>query len=203
MGATGQSGSARINLEKAVVLVVDSNTQGQEIIVQIVTGFGVKAIHRADSTREAVGKLQRQAIDLIIADANLDDGEFDGYDFVHWLRRSGMEPNAFTPVIMTSGHTSAHGVAKARDCGANIVVVKPLSPAALLQRIMWVAREKRLFVDAGVYVGPDRRFKNQGPPPGTKGRRSTDLSENIGAAVESNLSQEELDDLVSPQKAAP
>ena len=29
---------------------------------------------------------------------------------------------------------------------------------------MWVARVPRPFIDAGTYVGPDRRFKAEDPP---------------------------------------
>ncbi len=196
MATPGQSGSARINLEKAAVLVVDSSGPGQEIIVQIITGFGVKAIHRADSAKNAVAMLQRHSIDLIIADAQMDDGDFDGYDFVHWLRRSGMGSSAFTPVILTAAHISTTDVARARDCGSNIVVIKPLSPANLLQRIIWVAREQRMFVETASYVGPDRRFRNEGPPAGMKGRRAGDA-----AAADQLRTKDEPGDTGRPQKA--
>jgi hypothetical protein len=36
----------------------------------------------------------------------------------------------------------------------------------LLQRILWVSRDKRPFVEVGEYLGPDRRFKMDGPPQG-------------------------------------
>jgi len=41
---------------------------------------------------------------------------------------------------------------------------KPVSPQVLFDRILWVARVPRPFIDAGVYVGPDRRFKAEKPP---------------------------------------
>ena len=58
-----------------------------------------------------------------------------------------------------------------------VFVAKPLTPSVVLQRIHWVASDKRQFVDVvdGSYVGPDRRFKFEGPPPGSEGRRETDL----------------------------
>ena len=65
----------------------------------------------------------------------------DGYDFVHWLRRSGLKPNAFTPTILVAGHTPRDKVEKARDCGANYIVAKPLTPLVLLERIVFVSRE--------------------------------------------------------------
>lgn len=70
----------------------------------------------------------------------------------------------FIPIIVLSGYTQQRTVATARDAGANTVLKKPASPQALFDRIMWVARVPRPFIDAGSYVGPDRRFKAEEPP---------------------------------------
>jgi len=191
---------ARFNFSRMEVLLLDASQQGQEIFGLILMGFGVKKIHRFETAEDAETFLQRDPVDLVITEGQLQEGKRDGYDFVRWLRRSGLDPNAFLPVIMASGHTSAKNVAKARDCGANMIVSKPISAQILMHRILWVGTEKRCFVDAGNYLGPDRRFKNVGPPRGTDGRRSTDLKEPIGAAVDPNMDQDEVDSLIKPQK---
>ncbi|MBQ1541106.1 two-component system response regulator [Caulobacter sp. CCUG 60055] len=197
---SAQSPGGRINLRLTSVLMLDANSQALEILVQVLTGFGVKAFHRCTTVVEAREVVERAPVDLIIADGRLPG--IDGYDFVRWLRRLEQAPNRHTPVIMVSGHTSAADVAKARDCGANFFVAKPITPGVLLERILWVAREKRAFIDAGAYVGPDRRFKNEGPPAGVEGRRRTDLHGDLGAAVTPNMSQNDIDALMSPRKAS-
>ena len=123
----------------------------------------------------------------------------DGFEFIRWLRRSGPENNRTVPVLVVTGATAADEVAKARDCGANFVVAKPVTPLVLLQRIIWLGRDTRMFVEAESYVGPDRRFRFLGPPGGI-GRRATDLSIEIGAATEPNMSQDEIDNLIKPMK---
>jgi len=45
----------------------------------------------------------------------------------------------------------------------------------MLERIVWVAKEGRPFLFSGTYVGPDRRFRDGGPPDGI-GRRREDLA---------------------------
>ena len=62
---------------------------------------------------------------------------------------------------MTASHIRRGRVAEARDCGANFVVTKPFSPTLLLERILWVARDSRPFLEVGDYLGPDRRFRNE------------------------------------------
>jgi hypothetical protein len=71
----------------------------------------------------------------------------------------------------------------------------------LFDHIAWSAKSSRPFIETEDYVGPCRRFKNIGPPSGA-GRRSTDLSPEIGAAQEPNMSQDEIDSLLRPTKIA-
>ena len=124
----------------------------------------------------------------------------DGYDFVRWLRRDAPPELIFTPVIMLTGHAPRSMVEKSRDSGANFILTRPFTPEILLQRIFWVARDERQMVKAANYVGPDRRFKNLGPPLGIKGRRKDDLSTHVGAATDPNMDQNEVDMLMKPAR---
>ena len=187
----------RINLEKAVVLLVDENASGLDLLHSIVSGFGAGERLRASSAHEAMDIVKARNVDLILVEAQL--SKMDGYDFVHWLRRSGLKPNAFAPTILVTGHTPRGKVENARDCGANYIVTKPLTPLVLLERIVFVSRD-RPFVESASYVGPDRRYKNQGPPIGGLGRRRTDLQDELGDAMAPNMSQSEIDALLKPTK---
>jgi len=158
--------SDRINLANAEVLLVDSQPEGLDILAQTFAGFGMHTPHRCSTAAEAMTVVRDRELNLAIVDSAVSD--MDGYEFVRWLRRSAGKPNGFMPVILLTGHTKASHIYKGRDCGANLVVRKPVSPMVLLQRIMWAARETRSFVDAPNYCGPDRRFKVLGPPRGSR-----------------------------------
>lgn len=193
------SPNAKINLTKANVLVLEQSQQGIEIFSQILRGFGVGIVSHSTSREHAARAVQSSEFDFIIVDPTLGGG--DGFAFVQWLRRAKVEPNCHTPVIMVSGHAPSSGVTRARDAGANFFVIKPVTPALLLDRIQWLARDKREFVDAGeAYCGPNRRFKFEGPPAGSSGRRAEDRSDPLGAANEPNLSQDEIGTLVKAQR---
>jgi DNA-binding response OmpR family regulator len=194
--AAPPSPASRINLEKANVLLVDPTLQGMEILTQIFAGFGVRAPARATSAAEAMRIAEGAALDRIVCMP-----ETDGYAFVRQLRRSRLEPNAFTPVMLISAHTPRSQVVAARDCGASFMVLKPLSPRVVLDRILWIARENRPFIECDSYLGPDRRFQSLGPPAGSDGRRKDDLKGEVGAAVDPNLDQSEIDDLMKPRRA--
>ena len=65
---------------------------------------------------------------------------------------------------------------KARNAGANMIIRKPVAPSVLLDRIEWIARNTRPFVDSGDYRGPDRRIRNLPLSPETPERRAEVLS---------------------------
>jgi DNA-binding response OmpR family regulator len=160
---------ARINLEKAQVLLLDHAMEGMGILVQMVTAFGVRSVCRCRTLEEATKEAAGRTLDLVLVGSDGQDSM--SYDFIRWLRRSGLEPNAYAPTILISGHTQLRNVQRARDCGANYVVAKPVSADVLLDRIVWVAREKRSFISCDSYMGPDRRVHDFGPPPGSSERR--------------------------------
>ena len=167
--------STRINLEKVDVLIVDDSLASLNLLVQVVTGFGIKNLARADNAKAAQALLRERTFDLVISATNM--AAIDGYELVKWLRRGALEANRYLPVILVSGHTPPSQVFKARDSGANFTVAKPIAPKILLERILWAAREERQFIECDSYLGPDRRFKNDGPPVGAKGRRRDDPPE--------------------------
>ena len=192
---------SRIDLRKATVLLVEPNNQAMDVLSQIFLGFGATHTLKAASFEEAQQAAHANVLDLIACEATLQPEQADGYEFVSWLRRSGLDPNAFAPVLLLSSHTSRKNVSRARDCGAHFMISKPLAPNILLQRVLWIAQHNRTFVSCDTYVGPDRRFQNLGPPEGV-GRRHNDLSAEVGAATEGNMAQDEIDSLLNPQKVA-
>jgi CheY-like chemotaxis protein len=188
----------RINLERISVLLADGNPQALDILSQVVVGFGVRTPTKCGTGVEAQDVLKRTTFDLVICDAHLP--KLNGYELIRWLRREGPEANRCAPVIIVAGHTRRSDVLMARDCGANFTIVKPLTPKTILERILWVAREDRLFIESDSYAGPDRRFKRLGPPAGMEGRREDDLSAKVGLAQTPNLSQDEINSMMKPTR---
>lgn len=173
MGAPNLNPNTVFNLSKATVMVVDDEPFSLRLTAQTLLGFGVVTRHQCGSADDATALLKSHPVDLLIVDAEM-PGK-DGYDLVHWLRRSGLD-NAWTPVLMISGHTPVSKVAKARDCGANFIVARPLTATLLLDRILWVAKDIRGMLETKSYAGPDRRFRELGPPEGVAERRGDPMS---------------------------
>ena len=164
--------ATRINLEKVDVLLVDDSLPSLNLMAQVLLGFGIKNLTRAESAKAAQAMLRERTFDLVISATNM--AGVDGYELVKWQRRGALEANRYLPVILVSGHTPPSQVFKGRDAGANFTIAKPITPKVVLERILWAAKEDRQFIECETYLGPDRRFKNDGPPNGAKGRRRED-----------------------------
>ena len=156
----------RVDFEQAKALVVCSSQAGRDLMAQVLFGLGFGTVARCDSAGTAQAHCAAHLVDLVLCDGELPGT--DGYDLIAWLRRSRLEPNSVAPVIMLSAHTPPSKVGKARDCGANFVVAKPVAPGVLLDRILWIAKEARPYITCKAYVGPERRFAEHGPASGER-----------------------------------
>ena len=157
MSALERDGDKPFSLEKVRILLLDGEATSMSILGQILSGFGARSLQKCSHIEEAKAQLQKNEFDLIIVDPATEQGE--GYAVPRWIRRSCTPPNRFCPVVMVTGHTESARIHQLRDSGANFVVAKPLTPACLYERIAWLGRDKRPYVECKVYAGPDRRFK--------------------------------------------
>lgn len=198
MAAPPSAAQAGPNLERASLLVLDADPISMAITTQILSGFGAKNIHRCETDQASMQTASSHELDLIIFDAS--SPSLAACEFVRWVRREESAKNRHAPILVITAYTQLSRVNDARDAGANFVVAKPLMPMMLLQRIQWLTRDRRAHIESPTYVGPDRRFKFQGPPPGTDGRREGDLKGDLGAATEPNMSQADIDALMQPTR---
>jgi CheY-like chemotaxis protein len=154
---------ARLNLKGITALVVDSDHFTRGLVTQMLRGFGMDAPVVCENGTQAKAYLENHYADLCIIEAVMPD--MNSPELIGWIRKQE-KAMRFVPVIVLTGYTQMKMVAAARDGGANNVVKKPVSPQGLFDRITWIARVSRPFIEAPNYVGPDRRFKQIDPPDG-------------------------------------
>lgn len=153
--------SAVFNFSNAVTMVIDDSPFGLDLTAEALRGFGIQVRYSCYSAADAIDILKDHTVDLLLVDCEMPG--MDGHELVRWIRNSGLEPNAYIPIIMTAGHVRKSKVGAVRDCGANYLVTKPFSAASLLERLIWVARDTRPFLEVGDYKGPDRRQRDAVP----------------------------------------
>jgi DNA-binding response OmpR family regulator len=169
----------KLNFRSVTTLILDRDRYTRSLIGQMLRGFGVGGIETLDTGEAGMAYVKENYVDLIILEANLPD--MSGADFIRWIRREQKEPLRFVPILVLSGYTQMRMISQVRDAGANIVVKKPVSAQMMFDRVGWIARTPRAYLETGDYVGPDRRFKETTPPNG-EFRRETDFNAD-GTAV--------------------
>ena len=173
---------SRLNLRSVQTLLVDSDNFTRSLIANMFRGFGMDSPVVGENGAQAKHHLMHHYADLVVVEAQLPDME--AAELIRWMRRQDKSPFRFVPIIVLSGYTQLRLVSSARDAGANLVVKKPVSPAALFDRIAWVAKTARPFIETADFIGPDRRFRDI-PPLDGEYKRETDPqnagSENVVA----------------------
>lgn len=191
MNGTGEKlrDSAVVNFAGAITMVVDDSAFSRELTVEALRGFGVQIRYACSSAEDAIQILRDHPVDLLLVDCEMPG--LDGCELVRWVRHSGHDPNAYVPVIMTAGHVRRSKLGAVRDCGANYLITKPFSAASLLERLVWVARDNRPFIEAGDYKGPDRRRSKSKPL--KEGERRADMIARAQHEAAMGLSEDEAD----------
>ena len=187
----------KLNMSSVSVLIAGGAMMETDMLMQLFTGFGVGRMMRADDLAAVTDAIEGDEPDLVVLDLKL--GEAATTDLASRLRRRPSDLR-MTPVILVAANPAASTVAKARDAGVNYVVAKPMTPRTMFERLVWIVKDQRRFIDADTYVGPDRRFRSIGPPLGMTGRRSDDLPPEIGAASSPNMSQADIDAMLMPAR---
>ena len=166
-----------LNLEGLTFVVADGAANFRKIAAGILRDFGAGTILEAKDGESVLEILSRSQIDMVLCDTALPG--LNGFALTRKLR--GEEnPHRYIPIVLLTSHTRQGNVERARDCGGNVVVAKPLSPRSLYSRLHWAAENERGFIESANYCGPDRRFKSEGPP-AEGGRRAEDSKDGDSA----------------------
>ncbi len=137
------------------VLIADDSPLMRQVLRGMLEMIGVRRFAAASDADSALDQIQRFNPDLIITDWNMPPT--DGLGMVRKLRTDPSTPNPFVPVIMVTGYTEEHRVLEARDGGITEFLAKPVTAAALYERLRAVVEDHRNWVRCSGFIGPDRR----------------------------------------------
>jgi two-component system chemotaxis response regulator CheY len=189
---------ATVNLRDLTILIADPGTFTRRVVFGMLRGFGANRIVEAPDAAGVLSALMQQKIDILILDAKLPPQ--DGLAVTLAIRRNSDNENRTLPILIMTSDAHQSTVKEARDAGASMVVAKPMSPTTLYDRLVWIAFDRRQFIDCPTYFGPDRRFKIEGYPTGV-GRRASDKIIQVADATEPNLEQDDIDSLFQAARA--
>ena len=143
------------NFENVNVVLVDSDRNLRQTLRDSLHHFGFTDIRVAGSLTEFRECVELIPPDLVICDMGLPDGQLT--QFIYAIRHNEISTNPFFPVIILTWNPSQELVRKIVDSGTDDLLVKPIAPAVLLERIKALIHSRKPFVVTSDYIGPDRR----------------------------------------------
>jgi len=149
------------------VLIVDDSDHMLVIVRRLLSAMRIQDLTLAADAAEAFQIIKNTTPDLIIVDWNMIP--LDGIEFIRLVRVHDNKDVADVPILLLTAHTEPHRVHAARDAGVNHVSAKPVSFKSLYRALVAIIEDERPFVRTDTYIGPDRRWKKDGPV--TKERR--------------------------------
>lgn len=125
----------RVDLTALRVAVVDDSEPMRKLLALMLTAFGVRQVRVFADGIAAMEAMQAEAFDLLLCDWHM--RPVDGLTLTRRIRHFEDGGLAGMPIIMVTGTTDEVRLREACAAGVSYVVVKPITPAVLLDRIVW------------------------------------------------------------------
>lgn len=129
----GANTSARI---KGAVVVIEPGRQMQHLLRAMLTSYGIRSVRMFADTERAATYILNDPPEIVLLD--WEAGPYFGPNFLKLFRHQNMYPVCLVPIIVMFSEARKAWVERAMRLGAQAVVVKPIAPTALMERISWV-----------------------------------------------------------------
>ncbi len=161
----GQSPVARRTIGREVpaldlggisLLVINDNEFVRTYMERLFSIMRVGRVVTCANPRSARAEIATVQPDIVVIDLDLTG--MDGLELLHDIRRGGAGIPHDIAILVASAYVDRDYVGKARDAGADWILVKPLTFRRLYEGLVRVIMDDRAFVEGDVYVGPDLRI---------------------------------------------
>lgn len=123
------------------IVVIEPNKQMQVLLRAMVAGFGCRNLRVFADMDSAVSSMLTDMPTVLLMD--WDAPPYGGRSFIKLIRHEKMFPVCLLPVIALFSVARQRQVEAAVRLGAQSVIVKPVSPEVLLQRICWATNAQK------------------------------------------------------------
>jgi CheY-like chemotaxis protein len=149
------------------VLILDPHPAAAKLLSDMMRELGAQQVTIHSKTLRALELVATVEPALIFVEYHGQD--FNGPEFTRLLRRSTLGERR-VPVIMCTSEATVESIKEARDSGVHEFLRKPFTSKDLYRRVENVLLKPRDWIEAKMYVGPDRRRFNSGEYAGPKKR---------------------------------
>ena len=156
-----------------VVAIIAASPALSSLLAMVVAGDRTLKVRIFESELELIAYMRLAPIDMLVCD--FDREERPAHEMVEGIRLNRDLLSQDVPVIALTRHVTPPMRHQAISAGIDEVVIKPMSPRHLLQRIQVRLRTRSVVGTLGGYRGPERRDRIFAPiPTPPPMRRTTD-----------------------------
>jgi CheY-like chemotaxis protein len=137
------------------LLVINDNEFVRTYMQRLFSIMRVGSVVTCANPRSARAEIATVQPDIVVIDLDLTG--MDGLELLQDIRRGGAGIPNDIAILVASAHVDRDYVTKARESGANWILVKPLTFRRLYEGLVRVIMDDRAFLEGDAYVGPDRR----------------------------------------------
>ncbi len=152
----------RDSLGSVEIYLAEPNEQVREGMRGIMRDYGMKRTRSFARMNDLVNAIKESPPDLLIA---ADDTDPKLFDMIRDIRHSRIGINPFIMIsLMVKAEADGVAVKRAILAGADDVLVKPVAPAKMLDRVAHVTMNRQPFIVTNDYLGPERRSASPARP---------------------------------------
>lgn len=146
---------AEYDFSQADAAIFDTQHNAARVLREVLARLGFRRIELFDSIKSASGLTGAGTPDLILLDADGEEGE--ALRLIRTLRNDPGTPNPYACVIATTWQPTPALLMRVTNAGADDLMIKPVSPKQVQERIASLIENRKNFVVTADYTGPDRR----------------------------------------------
>jgi signal transduction histidine kinase/CheY-like chemotaxis protein len=128
-----------VRLDGVRVLVVDDEKDTRDLIGRALEDRGAR-ISVADNSQDAIDILERDEIDVLLADIAMPDE--DGYSLIQRIR-AAQSPIASIPAAAVTAHARDEERSRALAAGFHVHMAKPVEPSEIVRMVNHLAHDRR------------------------------------------------------------
>jgi DNA-binding response OmpR family regulator len=144
----------RDNLGAVEIYLAEPNEYVREGLRAMLRGEGLRRTRTFTRLADVVSAIKDTPPDLLIAASSLDVGVFDT---VRDIRQSRLGRNPFMMITVMAEAGNDLAIRRSILAGADDVMIKPVSPGKMLDRVAHVTKNRLPFIVTADYLGPERR----------------------------------------------
>ena len=122
------------NLQDVRILVVDDSEYMQKLLREFLAILRLRSVSTVGDGESALKALERDEVHLVITDLKM--RPMSGLEFIAAVRSGKNIANPAIPIVVVTGFADLKTVQQLSAAGASGVLVKPVSLAALRERVL-------------------------------------------------------------------